>query len=116
MKVESKSVKRGGGLEVQQESCNATNLCNGQWRNSPPPDFTPGNFWQLLVENEARKKGGKWKMYKKMRRNGKNGRGKEETEEKMGKNEKGKEENEKFKGKRDLKEADDLFFFCFSLL
>ena len=65
---------------------------------SAPRDFPLGNFWRLIRKNEAKKKGKKSKIHKKMR---KNGEGKEENEEKIGeKNAKGKEENEKCKEKR----------------
>ena len=45
----------------------------------PPRDFPPGNFWQVVGKNEARKRGkkmgnvgGKWKKEMKIRKNWKN--------------------------------------------
>ena len=45
-------------------------VSNCQWRNrrgqsAPSPDFLPGNFWQLIGKNEARKKGNKWETLRK---------------------------------------------------
>ena len=37
---------------------------------TPPRDFPPGFFWQIIGKTEARKKGKKrWKVLRKMRKN-----------------------------------------------
>ena len=78
----------------------------------PPRDIPPGNFWQLIGENEARKKGKKmWNV--------------EENEEKwikegwksgffFKKNEKGRRKMRKCKVKNDWKKLRTFLLFTFS--
>ena len=51
----------------------------------PPREFPPGNFWQLIGKNEARKRREKKGKMENVEENEENGKGKEENEEKWGK-------------------------------